>query len=231
MLQEALSRASTLMARLNAATTAFRDDRELLVGRVSWLDYRLYLVRMYGFHAPIEHALSAFRPLAQVVTDAGLRNHKAALLAHDLVALGADRRDLLAAPRIAFAAPRTLPEALGWTYVVESMTLRNKLVAQRLARHLPAEIQRASAYLRCYGDEAPTRWRELGSALDGFAPAPSADAACGCPAAPARGGLPAEPAYAELMRERVVDAARDGLLQLRRWLGPVLQPRTTQRHA
>jgi heme oxygenase len=230
MLQEAVGRASTLMARLNAATTAFRDDRELLTGRVSWLDYRLFLVRMYGFHAPIEHALNAFRPLTTVVTDAGLRNHKTALLAHDLIALGADRRDLLAAPRMTFAAPRALPEALGWTYVVESMTLRNKLVAQRLARHLPAEIQRASAYLRCYGDEAPTRWRELGSALDQFVPAVPA-AGCTYPAPAARGDLPDELAYAELMRERVIDAAREGLLQLRRWLGPVQQPRTTQRHA
>jgi hypothetical protein len=31
--------------------------------------------------------------------------------------------------------------------------------------------------------------------------------------------------------ERVVDAARDGLHQLHRWLGPILQPRASQRHA
>src|SRR5262249_52275004 len=99
MLQEAVSRGPTLMSRLNAATAALRDDRELLAGRVSWLDYRLYLVRMYGFHAPIEHALAGFRPLATVVADATLRNHKTALIAHDLIALGADRRDLLQAPR------------------------------------------------------------------------------------------------------------------------------------
>ncbi len=215
MLQEAVGRTSSLMARLNAATAAIRDDRELLVGRVSWLDYRLYLVRMYGFHAPVEQVLAGHRALTAVVRDAGLRNHKAALLAHDLVALGADRRDLMQAPRMALAGALELPEALGWTYVVESMTLRNKLVAQRLARHLPAEIQRASAYLRCYGDEAPTRWRELGGALDTFA----------------QGRAPGHASYVEHACDRVLDTARDGLLQLRRWLGPVLQPRTTQRHA
>jgi hypothetical protein len=30
---------------------------------------------------------------------------------------------------------------------------------------------------------------------------------------------------------RVIDAARSGLIELRRWLGPVLQARTSQRHA
>lgn len=225
MLQEAISRAPSLMARLNAATAAIRDDRELLVGRVSWLDYRLYLVRLYGFHAPIEQALAAHRGVRGIVPDSGLRNHKTALLAHDLVALGVDRRDLLAAPRLVMPGALALPEALGWTFVVESQTLRNKQVAQRLARHLPAEIQRASAYLRCYGDEAATRWRELGAALDAFAHDPS------MPPAPRAGQAANHALDGEHTCERVIDAARDGLLQLRRWLGPVLQPRTTQRLA
>jgi len=232
MLQEPISRTPALMARLNTATAVLRDDRELLPGRVSWLDYRLYLVRMYGFHASVERALSGYRPLTSVVPDAGLRNHKAALLAHDLVALGVDRRDLLHLPRMAFAAPRGLPEALGWTYVVECATVRGKPLARRLARHLPAEIQRASAYLGCYGEEATNRWRELGDALDGFARGQAAQTAS------AAGPRRAEPelvtgelACAERTCDRVLDAARDGLHQLRGWLGPVLQPRPSQRHA
>jgi heme oxygenase len=233
MLHEAISRTPALMARLNAATAVLRDDRELLPGRVTWLDYRLYLVRMYGFHASVERALVAYRPLHGIVPDAALRNHKAALLAHDLVALGVDRRDLVQLPRMPLTARMALPEALGWTYVVECATVRGKLLARRLARHLPAEIQRASAYLGCYGDEATTRWRELGDALDGFA--------LGRVAAQATitaGSRPAEPeilagelACAERACERVIDAARDGLHQLRGWLGPVLQPQPTQRHA
>jgi heme oxygenase len=214
MLPELVSRTPTLMAQLNAATAALQDHG-LLSGRVSWLDYRLYLLRLYGFHATVEAALAAFRPLTTVIADARLRNHKAALLAHDLVALGVDRRDLAQAPRLRFVAPRALPEALGWTYAVESATVRGKLTARRLARHLPDEIQRASAYLGCYGDEAPTRWRELGEALDAF-------------------GLPAVPddlERADRACAQVIDAARDGLMQLRRWVGPVLQPRTSQRHA
>lgn len=235
MLPELVSRTPTLTARLNTATAALQDFG-LFAGRVSWLDYRLYLVRLYGFHVTVEAALTAFRPLTAVVADARLRNHKTALLAHDLVALGVDRRDLVQVPRIRLTAPTALPEALGWTYAVESTTLRGKLVARRLARQLPEEVQRASAYLGCYGDEAPTRWRELGDALDAFGLGRS-------PAAGARGrsdpaarsadlaALPDDLACAGRACARVIDAARDALIQLRCWLGPVLQARASQRHA
>jgi heme oxygenase len=183
-----------------------RDDRELLAGRVSWLDYRMYLVRMYGFHAGIERALMASPKLATVVVDAGLRNHKASLLAADLVALGVDRRDLAQVPRMAFTEALALPEALGWTYVVESTTLAGKQLARHLARQLPAEIQSGSAYLACYGAEASERWRQLGVALDGFE-------------------------HADRDGDRVIAAAREGFLQLRAWVRPALQPRASRLHA
>lgn len=230
MLQEAACRLPSLMARLHAATAVVHDDRQLLPGRMALPDYRLLLMRLYGFHSVVETALVAFRPLRAVVLDAGLRNHKAALLAHDLVGLGVDRRDLPQLPRMAFTPPRELPEALGWTYVVERTTLRGKLLARRLARHLPDELARASAYLECYGDEAASRWRELGEAIDGFAlgrlpAAVSRGRASAIAATPDAAG-PTERACA-----RVIEAARDGTTRLRGWIGPVLQPRSSQRHA
>jgi heme oxygenase len=200
------SRTSTLSSRLRDATATVRDDRELLAGRVSWLDYRLYLVRMYGFYAAVERSLGGSRLLMTVVRDARLRNHKAALIAHDLVALGVEHRDLAQFPRMAFADALALPEALGWTYVAESATLGGKQLARHLARQLPAEIQAASAYLRCYGDEAPERWRELGVALDAFLDV-------------------------ERDGERVIEAARDGFLRMHTWVRPALQPRPTRIHA
>lgn len=225
MLPELVSRTPTLTARLHTATAALQD-LGLFAGRVSWLDYRLTLVRLYGFHVTVEAALTAFRPLTAVVSDARLRNHKAALLAHDLVTLGVDRRDLAQVPRMRLPGPLALPEALGWTYAVESATLRGKLVARRLARQLPEEVQRASAYLGCYGDEVPTRWRELGDALDAFGLGRSPVARRTELAA-----LPDDLARADRACTQVIDAARDALIQLRCWLGPVLQARTSQRHA
>lgn len=198
-------RAPSSMARLRDATAAVREDRELLAGRISWLDYRLYLFRLYGFYAAVERALIATRPLANVIPDASLRNHKAALLAADLVALGVERRDLVQLPRMAFAGALALPEALGWTYVVESLTVGGKQLARRLARQLPHEIQTASAYLACYGDEAAERWREIGDALDGFP-------------------------QAEPEIDRMIEAARDGFVRLGGWVSPSL-PRSTRIHA
>jgi heme oxygenase len=199
-------RTSSLTARLREATAGVREDREILAGRVSWLDYRLYLVRMYGFYTAIERTLGSSRQLAAVVSDAPLRNHKAALVAHDLVALGVDRTELAQFPRMAFAAALALPEALGWTYVVESATLAGRQLLRHLARQLPDEIQVASAYLRCYGEVAQERWRELGVALDAF---PDAD----------RDG------------DRVIEAARDGFLRLNAWVRPAVQPRPSRIHA
>jgi heme oxygenase len=199
-------RTTTLTARLREATAGVRDDREILAGRVSWLDYRLYLVRMYGFYAAIERTLSTSRQLATVVADAPLRNHKASLVAHDLVALGVDRGELAQLPRMAFAPSLALPEALGWTYVVESATLAGRQLVRHLARQLPDEIQVASAYLRCYGEVASERWRELGVALDAFGDA-------------------------ERDGDRVIETARDGFLRFHAWVRPAVQPRPSRIHA
>lgn len=195
----AAARAQTLMARLRDETAAARDDREPLGPGMSWSDYGLYLLRLYGFHASVERALRESRPLATVIADAGLRNHKAALIAFDLVAMGIERHALAQLPRMAFPGALALPEALGWMYVVESAALGGKQTIRRLARHLP-DVARASAYLRCYGDEAPERWRELGAALDAFEHA-------------ARDG------------DRVVAAAREGFVQLRAWMRVALPAR------
>jgi heme oxygenase len=200
------NRAPSLMARLRDGTAGIREHRELLGGRVSSRDYQQFLFRMYGFHGAVERALTASRQLPSVVADAPLRNHKSALLAADLVALGLERRALLQLPRMAFAGQLALPEALGWTYVVESMTVGGKQLAKRLARQLPGEMQTASAYLGCYGDEAPERWRELGDALDSFEHA-------------ARDG------------DRAVEAAREGFGKLAAWLRPALPPQSTRIHA
>jgi heme oxygenase len=199
-------RPASLTAQLREATSVMREDRELLAGRVSWLDYRLYLARMYGFHAAIERALGTAKQLPKVIADAGLRNHKASLLAADLVALGVERRDLVMLPRMPFAGSLALPEALGWTYVVEALTLGGKQLLRHLSRQLPDEIVGSSAYLSCYGDEVQERWRQLSVALDAFE-------------------------HADRDGHRVIAAARDGFLQLRSWVHSVLQQRPSRIHA
>ncbi|HEU0033076.1 MAG TPA: biliverdin-producing heme oxygenase [Kofleriaceae bacterium] len=190
--------ASTL-ARLQAETSELRHrveaELDLRAETTSWLDYRLYLFRMYGFFIGAERALASVEALAQVVPDASLRNKKIHLLAHDLVALGVERRDLNELPRMPTPGFLELPEALGWMYVLERTTLDSRALAQHLARVLPLEMESAAAFLGCYGDEVSARWQSFGVALDAYA----SDAG---------------------VEDRIVTAALDCLLRLHRWLRP-----------
>lgn len=187
------------MVRLGRETGSLQrrieHELELFGAGASWLDYRMYLVRMFGFHAPVERALGAVPDLEDVVVDAGLRNNKVALLAHDLVSLGVDRRDLVAMPRMVVPALDDLPEALGWMYVLEASTLDSRDLSRHLAQHLPAELASASAYLGCYGAEVHARWADFGEALDDYA---------------------MESGHGD----RIVAAATECLVRLHRWLRP-----------
>lgn len=196
----------SLTSRLREACSGVREQRDLLAGRVSWLDYRMFLLRMYGFHVAVERALVATRSLGDIIPDAKLRNHKAALLSHDLVSLGVDRVALAQAARLPFPGALTIPDALGWTYVLESVAQNNKTMVRHLQRQLPSELARSCAYLNVYGAEAPERWRELSDAIDRVDLVPR-DA------------------------DRVVATACDGFLQVRAWVAPALPPRSTRIHA
>ena len=142
-------------------------ELDLLADTTSWLDYRLYLFRMYGFHVPVERAFAAL-DLDDAIEDACLRNNKVPLLAHDLVALGVDRRDFAQLPRMPIPSLE-IEEALGWMYVVESATLSNRQLREHLGKVLPLEIDTASAFLRCYGREVEARWQAFCADLARFA--------------------------------------------------------------
>jgi heme oxygenase len=199
------------MARLRAETGMLqrRVEHELAVfgDAASWLDYRLYLCRMYGFLVPVEAALDATPDLAAVVPDVEERTQKVALLARDLLSLGVDRRHLGQIPRIAVPTLAELPEALGWMYVVESATLDAAVLARSLADRLPAELEHAAAYLHCYGDEAHARWRGFGAAVEAYVD--DADDGAGSGAG-----------SGDVACDRIVLAATDCLFRFHRWLAP-----------
>lgn len=171
------------------------EELDMLGDQTSWLDYRLYLFRMYGFHIAAERALAAAGKLTTVIADADLRNNKVALVAHDLVALGVSRRDLQRLPRMTVPPLGELADAVGWMYVVERATLDARQIGRHLRKRLPLELQTACAYVSCYGDEVDTRWRELGEGIEQFASTPQ-------------------------LAERVAAAANDCLLRLVRWVRP-----------
>jgi heme oxygenase len=189
---------ATTMAHLHVEAGVLHGldaELELFDAHPSWLDYRLFLFRMYGFHASAERALGATPGLTRAIPDAKLRNNKVTLLAHDLVSLGVERQELARLPRMPVPVFRDLPTALGWMYVLEASTLRGRLVAEHLATRLSDELASASAYLACYGKEVDTRWIAFGTELDAFA---------------AREGT----------GDRIVASARDCRMQFHRWIRP-----------
>ena len=207
---------SGAIARLRAETGVLqgRVERDLALfgDAASWLDYRLYLCRMYGFLVPVERALGETPCLTAVISDADLRNDKAALLAEDLVALGVERSQLAQLPRISVPLLDELPEALGWMYVIEAAAVEGEMLARHLEPRLSSELDCASAYLHCYGDDVHARWHEFSAEIDAYVDR-AASGAC----------------------DRIVLAATDCLIRLHRWLASSTamagQPRASRLHA
>lgn len=130
--------------------------------------YRDYLVRIFGFEAPVEAAVAATPGLAELL-NVDSRSHVRHLKA-DLEKLGATQLEALPQCR---AVPRfvSATEALGWLYVVE----HNALLHPQVRRHVDKRIGTvASTYLAAGESQGSTRMQELGTILDRFAREPQA---------------------------------------------------------
>ena len=124
--------------------------------------YQRFLVRVFGFEAPVEAALHATPGIADVF-DVRARLHTR-LLRADLAALGIV--DLTGAPRCRAIPPFTdVLEALGWIYVVERGRMLSSIVQRHLEQHLPGLAVTATSYLRAERS-AGKRMRELGATFD-----------------------------------------------------------------
>ena len=96
--------------------------RELLVDDVSEADYAAQLARVYGFEGPLEAAFAYTPGLVRVIDVR--RRQRAGLIAQDLLALDVEPAQIANLPGLALAPFATIPEALGWMYVVERATPR-----------------------------------------------------------------------------------------------------------
>ncbi len=165
-----------MIERLNDGTreyhaTAESDFDVLFEAETTPRHYVSYLVRVYGFEAPLESML-AMTPNLELMIDLKERT-KAGYLAQDLMALGlrpaqiADLPQCLAIPQFSGAA-----EALGWMYVVERTTLAHSVLRRHLLTRLPREMRSASNYLSSYTGVVGSHWRKFGATLDDVAHMP-----------------------------------------------------------
>jgi len=171
---------------------AIEASNPLSSPHVTLQDYRRYLEKLLGFHAPLELRLWSLVEQHGLTAEFDGRG-KTPLVVRDLAALGLR-------PATAVAVPWSpwLPEPvgvgglLGCAYVLEGATLGGKVILRRLAPQLP-EIRGASRYLDCYGGQVGERWKRLLALLETHLVMPEAEQAA-------------------------VAAARDSFVTLARWL-------------
>jgi heme oxygenase len=184
-----------LLDRLSDETRALHKEieaeGEVLLGEVSLSTYRRYLTRWYGFLFPVERSLADLPQLSRVHDARRLRKHL--LIEHDLNALGFKTPDVQALPQC-MSVPMfdDVREAVGWAYVIERSTLEHPNLYRQLAGAIPGEMAFASSYLKCYSGSVGEMWRSFGQSIEVAATSPD-DA------------------------DRIIEAARAGYRQFRRW--------------
>jgi heme oxygenase len=130
-------------------------------------DYGSWLARFYGLYEPLEHGLTAFSEWGTFGIPLPTPSHSA-LLARDIMTLGADPDKI---PRAAFAILPELPtfaHALGALYVLEGATLGGKIILRDLRVRIGDPIDQASLFFGGRRDAAGPMWLCFRTALDGF---------------------------------------------------------------
>ena len=139
------------------------EDRLRALSIRTAADYRAFLLRAYGFEVPVEAAIGRVLELDRAV----LRERsKAERLTHDLGSLGVDAREC---PLAGGVVLRSVPQALGWLFVIERHTLLAGLIRRHVLRALGDEVGNAVSYLSVYGQAPGARFRELGEHLGAYA--------------------------------------------------------------
>ena len=159
-----------MLRRLRVETRAHQcvadaDALALVATRPTREAYRDFLVKLYGFEAPLEQLLAIVPELHEWLD---LRAHrKSGLLAADLVELEVAHERVSALPRCEIAPFTSACEALGWVYVLERNVTTQQLLHRYLARAAP-HLVFAGSYLSAHDRRGTDPWRRLGDAMEHF---------------------------------------------------------------
>lgn len=165
-----------MIERLNEETRGHHAEAEsdfdlLFETETTPRHYLMFLIRVYGFEAPLESTLQ-MTPNLELMIDLKERT-KAGCVAQDLMALGLRPNEIAELPQcLAIPQFKGAAEALGWMYVIERTTLAHSVVRRHLLTRLPREMRSASNYLSSYTGVVGTRWRKFGATLDDVAHMP-----------------------------------------------------------
>lgn len=175
------------MHRLKVATqpyhTMIEQQIDLPTLCASLGHYHRLLQRFYGFYLPGETRLATL-PWTTIGFDWTTRRHSPAL-ANDLQWLGETPASLTALPSCStLPTLDTIPQALGYLYVVEGSTLGGQLISRQLQQQWPTLQQAGCQFFQRYGTQVGMMWRAFSQVVNRYvilhptAEAPMVDTAC-----------------------------------------------------
>lgn len=139
-------------------------DLARLEEAVEQADYGRFLIRMYGFVAPVERLVLAAPEIDDYIDVRRFTKHE--LLRRDLRGFGLSVDAIDRLPRCAIMPFELADEALGWAYFIERGTLAHGNLFRHLAEMMPTELAFTSSFLKCYFGAASEMWRTFAIAVE-----------------------------------------------------------------
>jgi heme oxygenase len=159
-----------MLVRIGIETSlhhAAADDDRLSALHIRTIDeYRAFLVRVFGFEAPVEEALAGVRELELRFVRERAR---VPLLRRDLLQLGLSEHEIARCPRASAISIHCAADALGWMFVLERQTLLAGLIRRQIQQVVGPETP--TGYFGAYGEAPGARFRAFGRSLGDLAQA------------------------------------------------------------
>jgi len=141
---------------------------QLAEGTIGLVGYKSLLARLYGFHAPLEHALVQASNSLGIEAEMG-RRRRVHRLRNDLRALQMTEARIEALPRIVALPPlTTCGRLLGALYVREGSTLGGRVLARKLDGLLGSDGLDGRRFL-AGGPGEQSQWQDLCSLIEDVA--------------------------------------------------------------
>lgn len=141
-----------------------RFGKAMMDGTLNESDYCLFLQKFYGFHIPLERALSGF-----AWNDVGINfdeRRKIEFLEKDLRALGMSSEEIANLPEAPMLpSMATMEEAIGVVYVMEGSTLGGQLQSRQVQKMFGRDAESGAAYFSSYGANVGMMWKAFCEAI------------------------------------------------------------------
>lgn len=138
--------------------------KAMMDGTMSREQYKEFLQKFYGFHVPLEQALSAFSWSAVGINFDERR--KTSFLEQDLRSLGMTDSEIALLPKSDnLPALGSLEVAIGVMYVMEGSTLGGQIQSRQVQKLFGFTAENGTAYFSSYGANVGLMWKACCEAI------------------------------------------------------------------